>query len=108
MNITAHDAFTLLEKNKNNPNFLFLDVRTPEEFSQEHIVGALNIDFRAEGFNDLISALDRQKTYLIYCGSGKRGGETLAIMKELRFNEVYNIAGGLAECQDTGFDIVTS
>jgi len=94
-NITPQEAFTLIQNNQNNPDFVIIDVRTPQEFAEEHIENAINIDFRSETFRDELSKLDKNKTYLIYCRSGGRSGNALNIMEELNFEEVYNMSGGI-------------
>ena len=93
--ITPQEAFTLIQNNRNNSDFVILDVRTREEFSAGHIENAANIDFYAETFRDMLNNLDKNKTYLIYCRSGARSGSTLDIMAELNFQEVHNISGGM-------------
>jgi len=95
-NITPRETYTLIQKNKRNPDFVILDVRTPAEFADEHIENAINLDFYSETFKDDLNKLDKTKTYLIYCRTGSRGESSLAIMKELGFREVYNISGGIA------------
>ncbi len=93
--ITPQEAFTLIQNNQNNPDFVIIDVRTPAEFAEEHIKNATNIDFYSEAFRDMLNNLDKNKTYLIYCRSGGRSGSALNIMAELNFEEVYNILGGI-------------
>jgi len=93
--ITPQEAFTLIQKNQDNPDFVIIDVRTPEEFDAERIENATNIDFYSEAFRDMLNNLDKNKTYLIYCRSGGRSGSALDIMAELNFKEVYNILGGI-------------
>ena len=92
--ITPQEAFTLIQNNQNNPDFVVIDVRTPEEFTEEHIENATNINFYSESFRDMLNNLDKNKTYLIYCKVGGRSGSALDIMAELNFREVYNILGG--------------
>ncbi len=92
---TPQEAFTLIQNNQNNPDFVIIDVRTPEEFEGEHIENAINIDFYSEAFREELDNLDKNKTYLIYCRSGGRSGSTLDIMAELNFKEVYNVLGGI-------------
>jgi len=94
-NVTPQEAFTLIQKNRNNPDFTIIDVRTPPEFAEEHIENAVNIDFYSPTFRDELSRLNRNKAYLIYCRSGRRSGDALSIMAELNFREVYNISGGI-------------
>ena len=94
-NITPQQAFTSIQDNKDNPDFVIVDVRTPEEFAEGYVEDAIIIDFYSESFRSEVNALDKNKTYLIYCRSGNRSGSTLDIMAELNFREVYNISGGI-------------
>jgi len=93
--ITPQEAFTLIQNNQGNPDFIIIDVRTPAEFDGEHIENATNIDFYSETFRDMLNNLDKNKTYLIYCAVGGRSGSALDIMAELNFKEAYNILGGI-------------
>lgn len=104
--ITPQEAFTLIQKNQNNPDFVIIDVRTPEEFGGEHIEQATNINFYSETFRDTLNALDKNKTYLIYCQVGGRSSSALDIMAELNFKEVYNILGGINQWKAEGLSTV--
>ncbi|MFC2005053.1 rhodanese-like domain-containing protein [Chloroflexota bacterium] len=95
--VTAQEAFTLIQDNQNNPDFVIIDVRTPEEYAKGHIENAVNIDYSSENFQDEIDKLDRSKTYLIHCQSGRRSAGALNIMKELNFTTIYHIYGGMLE-----------
>lgn len=104
--ITPQEAFTLIQNNQNNPDFVIIDVRTPEEFGEEHIENATNIDFYSEAFRDTLNTLNKNKTYLIYCEVGGRSGSALDIMAQLNFKEVYNILGGINQWKAEGFPTV--
>jgi len=104
--ITPQEAFTLIQNNQNNPDFVIIDVRTLEEFVEEHIENATNIDFYSEAFRDMLNTLDKNKTYLIYCKVGGRSGSALDIMAELNFKEVYNILGGINQWKAEGLPTV--
>ena len=93
--VTPQEGFTLIQDNQNNPDFVIIDVRTPQEFTEGHIENAISIDFYSDTFRDELDNLDKNKTYLIYCRSGVRSGNALDIMAELGFKEVYDIAGGM-------------
>ena len=95
--VTAQEAFTLIQDNQNNPVFIIIDVRIPEEFAEGHVVNAINIDFRSESFRNEIDHLDKNKTYLIYCRSGRRSAGALSIMEELNFTKIYHMSGGILE-----------
>ena len=83
-----------------------VDLRTPAEFEAGHLEGAYNIDFTASDIQDRISELDKEKKYLLYCRTGNKSGQTLDIMKEKEFIEVYNMLGGITEWNDEGYDVV--
>ena len=70
-------------------------VRTPVEFADGHIEGAVMIDFYADSFAEDIAALDPDATYLVYCRSGNRSGQATALMAELGFEQVYDLDGGV-------------
>jgi rhodanese-related sulfurtransferase len=103
--ITAQEAFALIEDNENNPEFVILDVRTPEEFADGRLEDAVNLDFYSETFRDELDLLNKSKTYLIYCRSGNRSGQARDIMEELDFREVYDM-GGILEWQAEGLPTV--
>ena len=104
--ISTTDAFTMIENRASDPDFVLLDIRTPEEFDAEHIEGAANIDFYSENFRDELDTLDKEKAYLIYCRTDRRTGESLSIMRELGFVEVYNMDGGINSWKAEGFSTV--
>ena len=101
-NITPEEAYILIQENKDNPNFVILDVRTPEEFLGEYIENAVNLDYYSDTFRNDLDKLDKNKTYLIYCRSGRRSENALNIMKELDFREVYNMLGGIIKWKSEG------
>jgi len=104
-NITPQEAFTLIQNNENNPDFVIIDVRTPKEFAEERIENAINVDFYSETFTDELNNLDKNKPYLIYCRSGRRSRNALDIMEELNFREAYNMSGGIIEWKAEGLPI---
>ena len=101
-NITPEEVNTLIQENKDNPNFVILDVRTPEEYLSGHIENAVNLDYYSDTFRNDLDKLDKNKTYIIYCRSGGRSGNALNIMKELDFREVYNVLGGITKWKSEG------
>ena len=104
--ITPQEAFTLIQNNQNNPDFVIIDVRTPGEFAGEHIENATNINFHSESFRNMLNTLDKNKTYLVYCGVGGRSGSALDVMAELNFKEAYNMLGGISQWKTEGLPTV--
>lgn len=104
--ITVTEAYELIQKNKNNPDFIIIDIRTPEEYESRHLENAILTDYYAESFKEEIGKLDRTKKYLVYCGSARRSGLAMEIFKELGFKDVLNMTGGITEWISQGYPIV--
>jgi len=83
------------EKKLLGENTQLIDVRTPEEFNQGHLKGALNYNINAAEFESQISKLDKNKPVLVYCLSGGRSGSAADLMTGRGFTEVYNMQGGI-------------
>ena len=103
--VTVEEAYSLIQQNQLDPTFIIIDVRTPEEFVEGHIEGAINIDFRSENFGGQIDELNRNNKYLIYCRSGNRSRGALEVMVEMDFKEVYHLLAGIIKWVDEGYTI---
>lgn len=76
-------------------DFILVDVRTPKEFQEGHIQGALNIDFLdPAAFDEGAAQLDPDKALMIYCRSGKRSHKASEKLKAMGFKEIYDLEGG--------------
>lgn len=104
--INVDEAYVLIQNNTKNQNFIILDIRTKEEYENVHIKNSIMIDFYSETFENELDELDKNKTYLIYCRTGRRTGLTLDIMEDLGFIEVYNMAGGITQWKNNGYPVV--
>jgi rhodanese-related sulfurtransferase len=49
-----------------------VDARTPEEFSEGHIPGAVNMDVKSDNFDAQIATLNPARPVAVYCRSGRR------------------------------------
>lgn len=78
-----------------------IDVRTPAEFEQAHVVGAVNIDVEAADFADRIAELHPDAPYLLYCRSGRRSDLAAQQMAAADFTDLVD-AGGLADLARAG------
>ncbi|MFZ0491678.1 MAG: rhodanese-like domain-containing protein [Acidimicrobiia bacterium] len=103
--VTPQQAYDTIQANQGDPNFELIDVRTPDEYQSGKIAGAVDIDFYAADFQQQLSQLDRNKQYLIYCHTGNRSGQALTIMKNLGFQNVEDIGGGIAAWAQQGLPI---
>ncbi|MEM6318397.1 MAG: rhodanese-like domain-containing protein [Bacteroidota bacterium] len=84
-------------KMENAGEVVLIDVRTPEEFAINPLPNALNIDYLGDGFWDKMEELTNDKTYLVYCRTGRRSMRTCTLMKNGGFDpeKVFNLDGGM-------------
>lgn len=101
--LSPKEIQTLLKKE--NPQII--DVRTSEEFSEEHVADAINIDFFAETFLNDIQKLDKNKPVLLYCRSGKRSAKSAEEFKKAGFKKIYTLEGGLIKWKSEGFNLLS-
>lgn len=106
-NVNAKAAVDILKENKNNPDFVILDLRTQAEYDSGFISGAKLVDFYQEDFDKNINQLDKNKIYLIYCRSGNRSSKALTIMKTLTFKRLYHLDGGIKSWTLSGNPLIT-
>lgn len=94
-------ALELIEAHQGDPTFVILDVRTPAEFAGDRISGAVNADALSPTFLDQLLTFTREKTYLVYCGSGGRSRPAVETMANHGFRAIYHLVGGLTAFRAT-------
>ena len=68
------------------------------EFSQGHIQGSVNVDFKEENdFQNYFENLDKSETIFLYCRSGNRSRKSAEKLIDLGFNKIYDLDGGFIE-----------
>lgn len=73
-------------------NHILIDVRTIEEYEEQHVPGSINIPV-----NDLeteLVSLDKKGKYIIICRVGARSERAAQILADKGFKDVTNISGG--------------
>lgn len=103
--VPAEEAAELLAA---DPAPAVIDVRTPEEFAEGHLDGAVLIDVNSPDFEARIAELDRDQPYVLYCRSGNRSATARAVMADLGFTDVADVEGGIAAWVAAGLPVVTS
>lgn len=78
-----------------------VDVRTKEEFAKEHLENALNINFKGDDFDKLLTYLDKSKPTYVYCLSGGRSAAAAEKMRAQGFTKVYELNGGMLKWNST-------
>lgn len=91
-----------IEQAKADTTAIILDVRTPEEYKEEHLAGAQQLDFlNSEAFDAGIKQLDNTHTYYLYCRSGKRSHNACIKMKKQGL-KVFDMEGGILNWKKLG------
>lgn len=76
---------------------VILDVRRPSEYEVGHLADAVNIDWLdQDAFLKKIPALDKGKTYYIYCRSGRRSNSAAVKLQQYGF-KVFDMKGGILQ-----------
>ena len=83
-----------IERVKADTSAIILDVRQPEEFAEGHLAQAINLDWLNQTvFINGLAKLNKQKTYYVYCRSGRRSQAAAGKLKAEGF-QVIDLKGG--------------
>lgn len=83
------------QKITSDKDVVVIDVRTLQEYNQVRIPNSSLIDFHNPDFRMEIDKLDKTKTYLVYCRSGRRSYHACREFKHQGFGKVFNLEGGI-------------
>ncbi|MEA5002278.1 MAG: rhodanese-like domain-containing protein [Christensenella sp.] len=92
--ITAQE---LKQKLDDNTNFLLVDVRTPGEYDEGHIPGAilLPVDIIDDGCTALLPDLAAE--IVLYCRSGMRSKKALKKLSAIGYTNLTDLKGGIMD-----------
>lgn len=72
---------------------IVLDVRTPEEYAQAHIPGAINVPNEEIGEEPIAELPDKDQLILVYCRSGNRSKEAAQKLADQGYTNVVEFGG---------------
>jgi rhodanese-related sulfurtransferase len=85
-----------------------IDVRTPEEWAEGHLQGAVRMGIADSDFASQLATLDPAKDYYIYCRSGNRAGQAIDYMRSVGFTGELINGGAVANAAtQLGLEVVT-
>lgn len=106
-NSVVSASATEFEKEINTDSVQLLDVRTPQEYTEGHIDGAINIDIQSDNFQRIAEKeLSKDSTVFVYCRSGRRSLDAAERLTKLGY-KVVNLKGGIIEWKDNGLTVTT-
>lgn len=84
--------------------YIFLDVRTVEEYKQGHIKGAklMPVQVLASHLDEIPS----DKQVYVYCHSGRRSASAAKLLAEKGFTNIENVVGGIEAWKSAGYPVV--
>lgn len=98
-----------------NSGYLYLDVRTPEEYSAGHPPGSINIPYMVKGplglslntdfAMNVKGRLEPSSPILVGCKSGMRSQKAASQLAEEGFTDVVNVEGGFLQWQAKGLPV---
>lgn len=93
------------EKAESDKDAVIIDLRTDDELAKGYIPGAVQIDFLGKKFDEQMAALDKNKTYYVYCQGGGRSADAAAYMEKQGFKKVFNLQKGFSDWKAKGYPI---
>ena len=79
----------------NNSNVILLDVRSPQEFEEGHLIGAVNIP-TYELYTQAPKMLkDKECIIIAYCTVGVRSKHAINVLKKMGYKNLYHLDGGI-------------
>ena len=88
--IGMDQAVALMEEES---GYILLDVRTPGEFREGHIPGAINIPNEAIGTEPIPELPDKGQLILVYCRSGNRSKQASEKLAALGYTNIVEFGG---------------
>ncbi|WP_303249761.1 rhodanese-like domain-containing protein [uncultured Slackia sp.] len=87
---TADEAIEMMQTEQ---DYVILDVRTPEEFAEKHIPGAINVPNETIGKEEIAELPDKNQAIFVYCRSGNRSKQASEKLVALGYTDVIEFGG---------------
>lgn len=86
----------------NDPTVQLLDIRTPAEYAEGHLIGAVNINWRDADFSQQVQEqLDPSRPVLLYCQTSRRSAAAASWFSGNGY-KTYNLRGGIQAWSNAG------
>ncbi len=104
-NSNVKHAYTHWQAGDKSPiPFMFLDVRTNEEYSEGHIRGAVLIP--VQELDKRLAEVPKDRRVYVYCHSGRRSVTASNMLVKGGFTNIENIEGGIVAWKKAGYPVV--
>jgi len=103
MEISATDVYEKISENK---SIKIVDVRTQEEYDEQHISSSTLVPLDSlQSEISKIESIKKSDEIIVYCRSGRRSAEAYNILTSLGYTNVKSMAGGINEWAGLGYDV---
>ncbi len=100
---SVEEAHQVLLQGKQHEPFLFLDVRTPQEYAAGHVPGAKNIPLQV--LANHLDEIPRSGKVFVYCESGARSTKATRVLVDAGFDNIINMKASMRGWRAAGFEI---
>ena len=76
-------------------NVVVLDVRSVQEYKEQHLPNSINIPLYEIEKYAVKMIPDLNSIIIVYCQSGKRSKEAIELLKKKGYSNLYNLENGL-------------
>jgi rhodanese-related sulfurtransferase len=84
----------LLERqSKDHKHLLVLDVRTPQEYAEGHVPGAVNVPY--DQLPSRLAEVPKDKDVVLYCKSGRRAGIAADVLAANGYTRLSHLEGDM-------------
>jgi len=84
--------------------FVFIDVRTPQEYAEGHLKDAVLIPLQE--LEARMAEVPKDKQVYLYCRSGRRSAEAAGILAKAGYTNIENVLGGIQAWQAADYPVV--
>lgn len=95
----------LLQRINAKQSGLILDVRTPTEYAEGHVPGAINIPHDQLTARMSEVAGFKEKDVVVYCRSGKRAAIATDVLKQAGFSKLLHLQGDMSGWRENGLPV---
>ena len=112
--VSPKEAYDLMQE---DPEYIYLDVRSIPEFEAGHAPGAINIPIlhfdpgtgmkpNGDFTEVVVAALERDAKLLIGCKAGGRSARACEVLSQMGYSNVANIRGGFVAATDNAGRVI--
>lgn len=99
--LISPDAY-VSEYTETDAEHILIDVRTPQEFAEGHIAGAVNIP--VDQISTRLDEIPTNMDVVVYCRSGNRSATAARTLVENNYSSIYDL-GGIISWTSAGYPV---